>query len=321
MSEPISLRASEAACLDALRSGTERQAMIALRSGLNLPQTKAALGSLAALKLATINGNRIWHVTPQGKVAEILIAPTVRTRGRPPVTEVVPGTSAARLMALLDQPRRGAELVALLGVTRQRVHQLVVALAARGLIRFGDPNSPTLVIALKDDSSTLLRQEQERVLSVFPETEATTLSKIARATRMHRGKIATIAEFLRNAGLIEKTGIATYGDLYQLTAAGLAHWQRSTTVRQADAPPPPFRSDRVREVLLHLESQGPTRTRDVGYRLEIPQPSINALMQYLKRKNAVRTQADLRRAPYELTPDGLEMLSAMKRQAGDVAIA
>src|ERR1700722_18667981 len=89
MSEPISLRASEAACLDALRSGTDRQALIALRAGLNLPQTKAALGTLASLKLAIINGNRIWHVTPRGKAAEIFIAPAVRTRGRPPVTEVV----------------------------------------------------------------------------------------------------------------------------------------------------------------------------------------------------------------------------------------
>jgi DNA-binding IclR family transcriptional regulator len=321
MPKPISLRASEAACLDALRSGTERQALIAMRAGLNLPRTKAALRTLASLKLAIIDRDHTWHVTRQGMAARILIAPTVRTRGRPPETALVPGTSAARLMALLDRPRRGAELVELLGVTRQRVHQLVVALSARGLIRSADPNYPTFVIALKDDPSTLLLQEQERVLSAFPEAHATTLSKIALVTPMYRGKVDTIAESLVKTGLIEKTGIATYGDLYQLTAAGLAHWQRSPTARHADIPPPPFRSDRVREVLLHLESQGPTRTRDVGYRLEIPQPSINALMQYLKRKNAVRTQTDLRRAPYELTPDGLEMLSAMKRQAGDVATA
>jgi len=321
MPKPISLRASEAACLEALRSDTERKVLIALRAGLNLPQTKTAIETLASLGLATINGNYTWHLTPRGKTAGILIAPAVRTRGRPPVTEVVPGTSAARLLALLDRPRRGAELPTLLGVTRQRVHQLAVALSALGLIRSADANCPTFVIALKDDPSCLLRQEQERVLSAFPETKATTLSKIALVTNMYGGKIAGIAESLRKAGLIEKTGAATHGDLYQLTPAGSAHWQRSATARRADIPPPPFRSDRVRAVLSYLESHGPTRTRDIGYRLAIPQTSINALMQYLKRKNAVRTQTDPRHAPYELTPDGLDMLAAMQRQAVNEAAA
>jgi DNA-binding MarR family transcriptional regulator len=222
---------------------------------------------------------------------------------------------------LLDRPRRGAELTTLLGVTRQRVHQVVVALAARGLVRLGDPNFAIFAIALKDDSSILLRQEQERVLSAFPETAATTLSKITLVTQMHRGEADVIAESLRKAGLIEKFGTATYGDLYQLTTAGSTHWQRSATARHAEPPPPPFRSDRVRDVLSYLEMQGPTRTRDVGHRLGIPQPSINALMQHLKRKNAVRTQGNLRHAPHELTPDGRGMLAAMKRQARLVAAA
>jgi hypothetical protein len=81
----------------------------------------------------------------------------------------------------------------LLGVTRQRVHQVVVALAARGLVRLGDPNFPTFVIALKDDSSILLQQKQERVLSAFPEAAATTLSKITLVTQMHRSEVDIIA--------------------------------------------------------------------------------------------------------------------------------
>lgn len=315
MPKPISTSASEAACLEALRSGIERKVLIALRARLNLPQTTRALETLASLDLATINGNYTWGLTPRGKAADITIAPAVRTPGRPQTTELVPGSSATHLLALLDRPRRGAELVTLLGVTRQRVHQLVVALAARGLVRLCDPNYPTFVIALMDDSSTLLRQEQERVLSAFPENAATTLSKITLATHMHRSKVAAIAESLREAVLIEKIGIATYGDLYQLTTAGSTHWQRSTTARPAERPPPPFRSHRVRGVLSYLEMQGPTRTRDVGLRLGIPQPSINALMQHLKRKNAVRVQSGSRLAPHELTPDGREMLAAMKRQA------
>ena len=319
MPKPISLSASEAACLEALRSGTERKTLIALRAGLNLRQTQLALGTLASSGLAAINGFRTWHLTPRGKRVDIALAPAVRTRGRRPMADLVPGASASRLLALLDRPRRGAELTTLLGVTRQRVHQLAVDLSARGLIRSADPNFPTFVIALRDDPSTLLRPDQERVLSAFPETEATTLSKIAVVTNMHAGKTAGIAKSLREAGLIEKPERATYGELYRLTAAGSTHWQRSAAARHADLPPLPFRSDRVREVLSYLESQGPTRTRDVGLALGIPQTSINALMQYLKRKNTVRTQTDARRAPYELTPDGCTILAAIKRQAGNSA--
>ena len=315
------MRAPEAACLEVLRSGTERKVLIALQAGLNLRQTELALGALASLGLATINGNRTWHLTPLGRTAGTSITPVVRTRGRPPGTGLVPGPSAARLLALLDRPKRGTELTALLGVTRQRVHQLVVALTAFGLIRSADRDYPTFVIALKDDPSFLLRQKEERVLSAFPEIKATTLSKIALVTNMYAGKISRIAESLCKAGLIEKTGAATYGDLYQLTVMGSSHWQRSATARHADIPPPPFRSDRVRGVLSYLEGHGPTRTRDIGFRLGIPQASINALMQYLKRKNAVHTQTDSRPAPYGLTPDGLEMLAAMKRQEGDAAAA
>jgi DNA-binding MarR family transcriptional regulator len=313
MRRPIPLSPSEAVCLEALRSGADRPMRIALRARLNLWQTSQALAKLASLGLATTDGDRTWTFTPRGKRADVMIAPAVRRRGRKPTTGVVPGGSAARLVALLDRPRRGAELAALLGVTRQRVHQLIVGLSAFGLIRFADPNNATFVIALKDDASILLRPDQERVLSAFPETSATTLSRIAQVKQVRAEKIATVVESLRLAGLIEKTGTATQGDLFRLTAAGSAHWQRSTTARHADAPRLPFRSDRIHKVLSYLESQGPARTRDICRGLKLEPTSMNALMQYLKRKNAVRTQTDARLAPYDLTPDGREMLAAMKR--------
>jgi DNA-binding MarR family transcriptional regulator len=313
MPEPIPLNPPEAVCLEALRSGTDRKVLIALRARLNLRQTDLALARLAALGLATADGGRTWHLTRRGQAAEISAAPVVRRRGRKPLSGLVPGASAARLLALLDRPRRGADLSALLNVTRQRVHQLVVDLSARGLIRSADPNSPTFVIARQDDPSTLLRQDQQRVLSAFPQARATTLSKIALVTNMHAERIATLAESLRALGLVERAGAATHGELYQPTAAGLAHWQRSATARRADIPPPPFRSDRVRGVLSLLASRGPTRTRDLGLVLGVSQTSINALMQYLKRKKAVRTQTNAPRAPYDLTPDGREMLAAMQR--------
>ena len=315
MPKTVALNPSEAACLTTLRSGSERKALIAMRARLNLRQAKRALGGLASLDIAASDDDRTWHLTPRGKAADILIAPSVRTRGRNRVSGWPPGPAAAHLLALLDRPRHGAELGALLGVTRQRVHQLVVALFARDLIRAGDPGCPGFVVALKEDPSLLLRQDQERVLSAFPDTEATTLSKIALVTHMAKGRTAAVAESLRETGLIEKTGAAVHGGLYRLTATGSAHWQRSTAGPRADVPPLPFRSNRVRDVLSFLESEGPTRTRDVGLRLEISQTSINALMQYLKRKKVVRTRSGARHAPHELTPEGRQMLAAMKRKA------
>lgn len=163
-----------------------------------------------------------------------------------------------------------------------------------------------------------LRLEQERLLNRFPESEATTLSRIVNLGRTPKAKIVTIAASLHAAGLIEKTGESVHGELDRLTAAGVAHWQRSARVIRADAPPPPplpLRSDRVRAVLSYVESHGPTRTRDIGLRFGIPQPSINALMQYLKREGMVCNQTDARWAPYVLTADGCRTLAAMMCQA------
>ena len=199
-----------------------------------------------------------------------------------------------------------------LNVTRQRVDQLVVGLFVRGLLRSADPDAPTFVMALKDDSTILLRQDQERVLSALPETGATTATKIAPATQLPSDRIVVLAESLRKISLVNKTVGANHRDLYHLTAAGAAHWQRLATVRRADIPPLPFRSDRVLGVLSFLDTEGPIRTRDVGLGLGIPQISMNALMQNLKCKNVVRTQTAVRNAPYVLTSDGREILAAMK---------
>src|SRR5271167_111310 len=151
MANPVSLTAPEAACLKALRSGAERKTPIAVRAGLNLRQTARALRTLALLGLAIVDDRRTWYPTRRGKTAVVSIAPAVRRRGRKPVTTPAPGASAARLLALLDRPRRVADLPTMLGVTRQRVYQLVVALSALGLIRSADSTHPAFVIALKDD--------------------------------------------------------------------------------------------------------------------------------------------------------------------------
>ncbi len=322
MPSSIQLTAPEAACLNALRAGKERKTPLAREAGLTIKRTEAALVVLREQHLVTTVRGRVWSVTPLGRDADIEIKPIVRSRGRPINTAATPGPSALRLLALLDRPRSGAELGLELGVTRQRIHQIITDLIALDRIRVADPTFPTFMIARKDDPTLLLRPDQVRVLSVFPEFTATTLSRVAAAVQMPIAKVTGIGRSLMEAGLIETAGATTtYGDLYRQTPAGAAHWQRSTTERQAELPSLQFRSDRVRTVFACLHRDGPIRTRDVGLALEIPQPVINGLMQNLKRKGMVRTVSDARHAPYILTPAGVDMLAAMDRlAAGDVAI-
>lgn len=319
MPKDILPRIPEAAHEGTLCSGTERNVRVALRAGFDLPPTGTASGTLGS---SGADGDRSQQRPAGEKAADAVVAPAVRKRGPPRRMKAVPNPAEARLLALLDRPRHGARLPALLGVTRQRIHQLLGALFARDLVRPADPDFPSFVLARKDDPSTLLGPDQERVLSAFPDGGATTtLSRIALAKHILRARVATVVEALSQAGFVEKAEASTYGDSYRLTADGAAHWQRSPTARRARiaGPPPPFRSDRIRGVLSLLAGQGPTRTRDIALKLEDAQPTISALMQYLKRKKAVRTLSDARNAPYELTPDGREMEAAMQRWSGDVA--
>ena len=238
-------------------------------------------------------------------------------RGRKYSPRYYPTPSEARLLALLDRPRHGSELGPLLGVTRERVRQLIASLLEHDVIRSGDPVHAVSVIARKDDPSLLLSMEQERLLNRFPDAEATRLSRIANLGHIPLGRIARIADALCAVELIETIGAAAGSALYRLTAAGAAHWQRSAGVIRAEpppAPPLPVRSDRVHSVLADLESHGPTRTCDIGQRLGIAFQSLNALMQSLKRRRLVQNETGAWRAPYVLTDEGRKTLAALRRQ-------
>jgi DNA-binding IclR family transcriptional regulator len=211
----------------------------------------------------------------------------------------------------LTQPQHGADLIAKLGVSRQHVHQSVVRLAALGLIRTGEADRPIYAVARSDDPSILLRASEETVLSVFPETAATTVANIARACHRTSEETASVMRVLSDYGLVEPAGHSRRGEVYHLTPAGQAHWQRRPVAQTADLPALPVKSDRVRLVLSQLAQHGPARTHSVGQALGIPRLSINALMQYLKRKGLVcKTSMDLH-APHELTNEGKETLQSM----------
>jgi predicted transcriptional regulator len=102
--------------------------------------------------------------------------------------------------------------------------------------------------------------------------------------------------------------------LYRITAAGLKHPQRSQSVRRAQAPRLPVESDRIRNVLSAILDSGALRIRDVTDVLRVPHQSINALMQYLKRKHLVKKTGQEFSAPYALTDEGRTALAEMTRR-------
>jgi Mn-dependent DtxR family transcriptional regulator len=67
-------------------------------------------------------------------------------------------------------------------------------------------------------------------------------------------------------------------------------------------------------VLSAIRDTGALRIRDVTNMLRIQRESINALMQYLKRKHLVEKTSQEFNAPYSLTNEGHEALAEMTRR-------
>jgi len=310
----ISLTRAEAACLDAIRAGAGMQSLIALQTKLTLKDAAGSIAKLAAAGLVIRQQRYCWEATRRGERAVVsIVANPERSRGGKRFGEIRPGTSSDRLVALLDRPRRGTDLANELGISSQRVHQLVIRMVALGFLRVGDERHPLRIVCRADDHSVLLRITEERILSALPQGGATMVDKIAIMTRMTRPDVSASIQHLIDNGLVRQEGVSKHGELFILTPAGADHPQRRRTARRADLPPLPVRSERVREVLAYLVREGPTRTRDVGFGLKIPLRSINALMQYLKRKGLVRKSDAALNAPHEVTDHGRKTLVDMMR--------
>jgi len=69
----------------------------------------------------------------------------------------------------------------------------------------------------------------------------------------------------------------------------------------------------VRKVLSAIFDSGELRIRDVTNTVSVPLQSINALMQYLKRKRLVKKSGRDLHSPYALTAEGIAALAEMTR--------
>jgi len=311
----VELTETEMLCLEAVRAGFAGKTAIAIQAKRGLTAVDRALGALSRDDLVRRQSPTEWRTTPQGQMCQVhIISDQPRDRrGRKP-GKIVAGSAGERLLNLLDRPRRGQEVLTHLGVTRQRLHQLVVRFYAEERLRLGDPECITHILARADDRSVLLTRAEERLLSAIPEGVATTVPRLAAATRMDSRRTSAIASSLLEKDLIAACGEHRGHALFRHTPEGQDHFQRRAVARVTEPVPLEVRSDRVHAVLACLAEHRQARTRDLGEMVGVPLRSMNALMQYLKRKGMVEKTGDALVAPYMLAPKGQETLEEMARR-------
>ena len=189
---------TQAACLIALRHRKDLKTAIAIRAKLDLIKTATELGALARLGLAKQGQAKMWHTTVRGKACRFQTV-----SDRPRRNSGLPGPGARRLLELLDRPMRGSKIAEKLGVTHQRVRQLVIKLHAQGRVSFGDPETPFWIVMRAGDTIPLLSRDQERVLSAIPREYATNATKIRLAVRMPETEVRQILDRLIIGRLVE----------------------------------------------------------------------------------------------------------------------
>ena len=127
----------------------------------------------------------------------------------------------------------GSVIAEKLGVTRQRVRQLIVRLHALGRIAFGDPDDPFWIVMRAEDKSLVLSYDEERVLSALPRERAADAARIRAAARLPASKVEQILGRLIGGGLAEEFEGLRGVPVFRVTAAGLEHPQFAQSARRA----------------------------------------------------------------------------------------
>jgi DNA-binding IscR family transcriptional regulator len=152
------------------------------------------------------------------------------------------------------------------------------------------------------------------VLSAIPREYVTDAKQIMLAARVPEDNVENILEKLITARLVETSTGPRGDEVYRLTSTGLGHPQRVQSARQAQELRLPVESERVRKVLSVIADAGALRVSDVAKLLQVPLQSVNALMQYFKRKHLVQKAGQDLYAPYALTEMGHAALAEMTRR-------
>jgi len=180
--------------------------------------------------------------------------------------------------------------------------------------RLLDPRNPLWSVARADDETHTLTREDLRVLRVMPQEYGTSVTKIRLAANLPERSANEVLRRLVASGFVEAFDGLKAQQVFRITAAGLSHPQLGEATHNAPAPRLPVESDRVREVLCCIADAGALRIRDLTEKLGIERRSMNALMQYLKRKQLVKKVGRNLVAPYSLTGEGHAVLAEMTRR-------
>ena len=306
----IALTGPQADCLIILRSRSCTIPKLAIEAKIAINKARTTLRKLTELGLTEQDEAKLWTATANGRICRFETIPD-QPNGR----SLGPG--AQRLLALLDRPIHGRDIARRLGISHQRVQQLILKLHAQGRVTFGDPESPSWLVRRADDNSPTLSRDEERVLSALPREHATDVRRLRVAAKLSEEEIKAIVGILNAAGLAEAVEGLRGAPVFRITAAGLEHPQYIRFGRRrALASRLPVQSDRVRRVLQTISEAGAVRIRDLGGLTQISRRSINAVMQYLKRKELVAKAGLEFDAPYALTVQGRAVLAEMTfRQA------
>jgi DNA-binding MarR family transcriptional regulator len=303
----LALTKSQVACLGTVRRGIHSKTQVAIATHLDLRKTLRALDALAKLDLITKTADHHWRVTRRGRACRFRTIPDKARRGSSGL-----GHAALRLLQALNRPMGGSELANELGVTKQRVHQLVVALHGTGHVRLGDPDRVLHIIAHKDDPTSLLSRSERRVFAAITDQYDTTAAKIRLAVGCSDDEAAETLRRLVGMGLVAENKKVNGSRHYQVTKVGSLHPQYRQSAQRASPPPLPVRSDRVLAVLSLLAEHGRAQITEVRDALGVAHQTINALFQYLKRKSLVCKEGKALRSPYLLTDQGREALAALR---------
>jgi predicted transcriptional regulator len=96
--------------------------------------------------------------------------------------------------------------------------------------------------------------------------------------------------------------------------ARLARRERARTPPPVKQPRIPVTSERVRAVLTIISSSGALRIKDISDNLCLPNQTINALIQNLKRRGLVEKTAEGLGSPFQLTVSGRAVLAQMEQR-------
>ncbi len=314
----IHLTPAEAACLEAVRNGLSGLTRIALEARLNLRQTRRALECLGEARVVEKDHYNRWRPDPRAAAWTAIVDVPAGRQGKPAATRAMPraGTSNARLLARLNGPVKGKDLRQSLGISKQRLLQIVVELHAQGCLRVADYDNPTFRVAPAHDGAQLLPADEERLLSAMPVDGRTSRTALgALMSKRPPEYLDGALNRLMEKGLVAREIRARNRAVYRLTRAGERHPQRDPEARKAKGAPAEIQSERTVAALDLIARHGPVRPASLATELGIPKQSANALMQYFKRRGFVCKGNGEGASGHVLTPRGRDALATARAGA------